>query len=243
MAKYIKKFDSNSAIDTHISSALYEDPAVYYSTNESSLYYNIFGNQEYVNLALPSGTLWATCNVGASSPDEYGYYLSWGELEDKNTNRYTWSNYKFTGTPTKYNSTDGLTVLEPADDAANYHMGGGWHIPTKEQIQELLDNTTQTNSTYNSVAGRYFTSNINGNKIFIPFAGGKWYDNDGGYGTNLYIWSSSLRTNSKTFAYCTSNSNGSTILTNSFTRRDGLSVRGVLNKIKLTDFIETEQLR
>lgn len=229
MGKYIHEYTTETDLNSSYSSGSYREPFVGYADDTEKIRYNFMGDRGYVDLGLPSGTLWATCNVGASSPEEYGYYLAWGELTDKNTDRYTWANYIWGSgnSRLKYTNSDGYIQLLLEDDAANYHMGDDWHIPTKEQIQELLDYTTQVNASYKGVAGRYFVSTINGKMIFIPFAGGKWYDNDGGYGTNLYIWSSTLRTDNKDFAWCTSNSSGQSVLVNSFTRRDGLSVRGV----------------
>ena len=124
-----------------------------------------------VDLGLPSGTIWAECNLGASSPEEYGDYYAWGETELKN--KYSWNTYKF-GTKdnlTKYNEEDGKTILDPEDDAAHVVLGGEWHMPTKEQIQELFDNTTIEDSELNGVKGTLFTSKTNGNTLFFPFSG------------------------------------------------------------------------
>ena len=110
----------------------------------------------YVDLGLPSGTLWATCNVGAETPEGYGDYYAWGETEPKTT--YNWSTYQYAnGTSlddlqlTKYCSqfffgydgfTDNLTTLLPEDDAATVNWGAGWCMPTADQWGELLDNTS-----------------------------------------------------------------------------------------------------
>ena len=159
----------------------------------------------YVDLGLPSGTKWATCNVGATTPEGYGNYYAWGETEPKTT--YNWSSYKWcngsSSTLTKYNTkssygtVDNKTVLELADDAARANWGGAWRMPTYAAWTELRNNCTWTwTSNYNgtSVAGRIVTSNINGNSIFLPAAGyrGDGDLNDaGGYGD---FWSSSLGT-------------------------------------------------
>jgi hypothetical protein len=94
---------------------------------------------DYVDLGLPSGTLWATMNIGASSATDPGSYFAWGETSTKST--YTENNYVF-GTEsniTKYNASDGKTRLELSDDAAHVLSGGGWHIPTSDQLRELCD--------------------------------------------------------------------------------------------------------
>ena len=87
---------------------------------------------DYVDLGLPSGTLWATCNVGADSPESYGDYYAWGEKYRKID--FLWQNYEFGGCGReKYCKSDGLLVLEPEDDVAQCRWHFGWRIPTKEQ--------------------------------------------------------------------------------------------------------------
>ncbi len=130
---------------------------------------------EYVDLGLPSGTLWATCNVGATSPEGYGDYFAWGETEPKST--YDWSTYKWAQynsstsgwEMTKYTNTETET-LEAADDAATVNWGGDWRIPTVTEYQELVDNCTWTWTTLNGVNGYSIVGN-NGNSIFFPAAG------------------------------------------------------------------------
>ena len=158
----------------------------------------------YVDLGLPSGTLWATCNVGANAPEEYGDYFAWGETQSKDT--YNWSTYQYcngsNNTFTKYcnNSsygyngfTDNLTTLLPEDDAATANWGGNWRMPTQSEWQELIDNTTVTRTYLYGVFGRLFTAS-NGNSLFLPAAG--CYDDNGlnWVGNYSYYWSSSLST-------------------------------------------------
>jgi hypothetical protein len=146
---------------------------------------------------LPSGTLWATCNVGANSLEEYGDYFAWGETTPKST--YNWSTYFDTdngNTFKKYNNYGGLTELLPEDDAATVNWGSVWQIPSFAQIQELCNsNYTMTEWTQlNGVNGRKITSKSNGNTIFLPAAGYRnstSYDNAGSEG---YYWSRSLDT-------------------------------------------------
>ena len=99
-------------------------------------------------------------------------YFAWGETEPKET--YSWATYKWCdGTDaniTKYNTADGKTILEPADDAAQVHWGGNWRMPTKEELQELIDSCQWERVTLNSVIGNKITG-PNGNSIFIPAAG------------------------------------------------------------------------
>ena len=143
---------------------------------------------EYVDLGLPSGTLWATCNIGASSPEDYGDYFAWGETTGYNDGKtiFDWSTYKWCNgdwnKQTKYcpNSeygnngyTDNLKELESADDAAYVNWGPAWRMPSKEQLAELINSsyTTTTWTTQNGVNGLLITSNTNGNSVFLPAAG------------------------------------------------------------------------
>ncbi|MBQ3709450.1 MAG: hypothetical protein II887_01965 [Bacteroidales bacterium] len=162
------------------------------------------GEHEYVDLGLPSGTLWATCNVGANAPEEYGDYFAWGETTPKTT--YNWSTYKYCNGDinqlTKYCNdassgyngfTDDLTSLLPEDDAATVNWGNGWRMPTDAEWTELYQNTTCTWTTQNGVNGRRFTAS-NGNSLFLPAAGDQWNDEPHYAGSKGYYWSSSLYT-------------------------------------------------
>ena len=161
------------------------------------------GNHEYVDLGL--SVKWATCNVGASKPEDYGDYFAWGETTTKST--YDWSTYKYCNgsynTLTKYNnsssygSVDNKTTLELADDAARANWGGSWRMPTDAELTELREQCTWTWTTQNGVNGYKVTSKKSGytNKsIFLPAAGCR-YDSSlfsaGSYGC---YWSSSLYT-------------------------------------------------
>ena len=181
-----------------------------YATNS---FVTVYGNQlsfttaddyVYVDLGLPSGLLWATCNVGADTPEAYGDYFAWGETQPKDT--YNWSTYQYCNgsynTLTKYcnNSsygyngfTDNLTTLLPEDDAAAANWGGNWRMPTKEEFQELYNNTTVTWTQQNGVNGRLFTAS-NGNSLFLPAAGFRSSSSLYNAGSRGRYWSSSLHT-------------------------------------------------
>lgn len=196
---------------------------------------------DWVDLGLPSGLLWATRNVGASSPTDYGDYFAWGETSPKSD--YIWQTYQWGDNGlqlTKYNTdasngpVDNLTTLQPDDDAATANYGG--RMPTKEEWQELLDNTTSTWTTINGVKGRCFTG-PNGNSIFLPAAGTPNHTESGEF-SDFYIagwygfyWSSSLLTSYTLFAWnLTFESTGATMnyWNNSPSRCKGYSVRAVL---------------
>ena len=185
-----------------------------------------------VDLGLPSGTIWATCNLGASSPEEYGYYYAWGETEPKDS--YYWKNYKFGEneynlTKYNYNIEDGKTILDSEDDAAHVVLGGKWHIPTEEQIKELLDNTTSRISELNGVYGRLFTSKTNGNTLFFPYSG---YKSGSSFYRSGYIgkyWSSSINKSIPNYVITLYIKFNDSKFEDSY-RREGYSVRGVLDK-------------
>ncbi len=197
------------------------------------------GNHEFVDLGLPSGTLWATCNVGANAPEECGDYFAWGETEPKTT--YYWDTYKWCNGDyhnlTKYcdNSeygyngfTDNLTTLLSEDDAATANWGSGWRMPTAEEWQELCQNTTHRWTTQNGVNGRLFTAS-NGNSLFLPAAGTREEDDLLDDGLNGYYWSRSLITDGPNGAWdLTFWSNDAYVYVD--LRCPGFSVRPVRNK-------------
>ena len=197
-------------------------------------------NHEYVDLGLPSGTLWATCNVGATTPEGYGDYFAWGETQPKSY--YDWSTYKYcnggnSNQLTKYcdypysgynGFTDNLTILQPTDDAATANWGNGWSTPTREQWQELIDNTTHTWTTRNGVNGRLYTAS-NGQKLFLPAGGNHLGSNLCSVGSCGYYWTSvlyGLPSDAGRLLF-DSLGNSSEILNEE--RADGLSVRPVRN--------------
>ena len=173
------------------------------STNQSH------NGHEYVDLGL--SVKWATCNVGANSPEEYGDYFAWGETEPKED--YFWSTYKYCNgdedSMTKYctNSTWGIvdnkTTLDLKDDAAHVNWGGKWRMPTKEEQDELRDknNCTWEWTTQNGVKGYKVTSVKNGNSIFLPAAVSRGRDYLGRADSHGYYWSSSLDAGYSSNAY------------------------------------------
>ena len=194
---------------------------------------------EYVDLGLPSGTLWATCNVGASKPEGYGNYYAWGETTTKDI--YNTDTYKYVNgdskTLTKYcnNSTfgdngftDNLSMLQGRDDPA-ISWGSGWHLPSKAQCDELLANTNNKWTTQNGVAGRLFTSKKNGKTLFLPAAGTRSDNELYGAGSSGYYWSRSLVADAP-FEVWTLFFSSDNRQVNSFYRYSGSSVRPVREK-------------
>ena len=186
-----------------------------FTTTESSY--------EYVDLGL--SVKWATCNVGATTPEEYGDYFAWGEVETKTT--YSWATYKWCNgsynTTTKYSSEDSKTVLDTSDDAAAANWGSAWRMPTANEIDELLNNCTWTWTTQNGVNG-YKVTGSNGNSIFLPAAGARSGDQLHEAGSNGYYWSSSLYNNNNAYYLNIGSTQKSR---NSTYRCDGYPVRPV----------------
>ena len=198
---------------------------------------------EYVDLGLPSGTMWATCNVGASKPEDEGLLFQFGRVDGY---KYGDENHKFrtmeqniqdTGDEYTSVTTSGKTynvgeTLDFDDDVAHINMDGIWRMPTNDELQELIDNTTQKVKTINEVQCMLFTSNINEHQLFIPFVG-YWYEEDGGFiesGSYAFVWSSQVfpyHVGTAYLLYCSSSGNANIYL---YSRSSAFSVRGVFKK-------------
>ena len=126
---------------------------------------------------------WANCNVGASTPEEYGDYFAWGEVHPKK--EYSYNTYTYGLDP---------KTLPPHADAATVNWGGAWRMPTDAEWAELINNCTCTWTTQNGVYGKNVTSKINGNSIFLPAAGIRYDSSLSSAGSYGYYWSSSLYT-------------------------------------------------
>ena len=178
--------DLEPATNYHVRAYALRGLEYYYGEDKSFSTMSIGGEDidghSWVDLGLPSGTLWATCNVGANAPEEFGYYFAWGEIQPKDT--FNWDTYKYCKNGNEYmltkycddasygynNYTDNLTVLQHSDDAATANWGNDWRIPTIEEWKELDQNTTHIYTTQHGVYGYLFTA-VNGNSIFLPAAG------------------------------------------------------------------------
>lgn len=165
-------------------------------------------NELYVDLGLPSGTLWATCNIGATSPEDYGDYFAWGETEGYYSGKTTFTSgnykwYKGRMKMTKYcdysnygynGFTDNKTELDPEDDAAYVNWGSAWRMPSEAQCRELINSsyTTSEWTTENGINGRKITSKTNGNSIFLPATGYRGNASLDDAGSRSLCWSRTL---------------------------------------------------
>ena len=164
---------------------------------------------EWVDLGLPSGLKWATCNVGANSPSDYGNYYAWGETSTKSN--YDWSTYCYCNgsynsltkynTDSSYGTVDNRTRLEMTDDAARANWGGSWRMPTDAEWTELRNNCNWTWTTQDGKNGYRVTSRTNGNSIFLPAAGNRYESSLSNAGSSGNYWSSSLRSDYPSHAW------------------------------------------
>lgn len=206
---------------------------------------NMHNGHEYVDLGLPSGLKWATCNVGATAPEGYGLYFAWGETigygqDASDGHMFNWANYKWCNgssstitkycTSSSYGAVDNKTVLDPEDDAASVNWGGSWRMPTEAEADELYTNCTWTWITQNGVNGRLVTG-PNGNSIFLPAAGCRYGGMINTGGTTGNFWYSSLYTDSPNNACGLSFQSGYVSTTSGGYRYFGQSVRPVFLKI------------
>ncbi len=189
--------------------------------------------------SIPSGVQWkqlwsggpyfADRNIGASSETDYGSYFSWGEVSTKQN--YSWETCEW-GThdnPTKYNSTDGKTTLDPEDDAAYWNWGGNCRMPTKAELQALIANTTNQWTTEYSVNGwKFIDKRDNTNYIFLPAAGRYNGEDNQNKGVLGLYWLSSKESNNVNVGRLSFNgSPSSSVTVDDAGRRSGLTVRAV----------------
>ena len=191
-----------------------------YEEIDSIVTYNVVENDEPVtppmsspaeaiDLGLPSGILWASCNVGATSPEEYGGYYAWGETEEK-TN-YSWSTYKWCNgdkdsmtkycTDSQYGTVDNKTTLDPEDDVAHVKWGGSWRMPTKAEQDELRTECDWERISINGVDGFKVKSRVNENFIFLPAAGNRNGSDVSAQGEGGTYWSATIQAKDSNNSY------------------------------------------
>jgi hypothetical protein len=254
MSKYLELVEG-SFTQEHLVKQQNQKPYVAYSIKDNDIIYSIKRESPYKMVDLGLSVKWADRNVGASSPEDAGLYFQWGDIIGYTADQvgkdkvFDWNNYKF-GTfsnLTKYNSTDNLTVLKSADDAATVHMGSQYRMPTKAEINELIEYTTQSFIDLDgnvlsqeddvidagNLKGVKFTSktvkddNNEFTSIFIPAAGscdGSLLNTTGMYGR---LWSSSLDDVTDDSARCLELDYGYILGGVVYERYIGMSIRGV----------------
>lgn len=198
----------------------------------------IVSKPQWVDLGLPSGILWADRNIGSNAPEDYGLYFQWGDVQGfsiKNANKFNWSNYKWcsgtSNTLTKYNynpsygTVDKTIFLENIDDAA-YQQNTNYKMPSKENLEELLNNTTSTWETLNDVNGIKITAS-NGNFIFIP-ANGQIQNDSIRYDKEYcYFWTNMVNTENRPNNAYSMYANSSGVDIGCAERDYGLGVRAI----------------
>lgn len=209
-----------------INKTLTKEGSMTFSATSATIMPTLWATPDALDMGV--SVKWATRNIGATSPEDYGDYFAWGETVPKDS--CTWNNYKFGNNKdnlTKYNAQDQLTKLLLEDDAVHVNWGNNWRMPTKEEYKELIDNTTSewvTDYNGTGVSGRLFTAE-NGNTLFLPAAGivGEQH-----YAQNVYglYWSANCDGNA---GINLGISNDNNIYINNNPRSSGYSIRGVKN--------------
>lgn len=192
----------------NLNGKLYEGEVNSFVTlDESTVFGQAPEDVKAIDMGLPSGTKWASMNLGASNPTDAGLYYAWGETEGYNADGsddhlFAWAYYKWCKgtrssqtkycTSRAYGTLDNKTVLELADDAAYMNWGGEWRIPTNDEMKELIDNTVNEWTEQDEVEGYKFTSTSTGNSIFFPAKGCRVSESHYEDGTDCYYWLSSV---------------------------------------------------
>ena len=236
--KYLRKFETESDYNSYRNGSNFITPNVSHIVElehlpagdpRKSVMFSPYVEPPFkmVDLGLPSGLLWADRNVGASSPEDAGLYFQWGDTIGYTKDQigvdkvFNWANYwdSINGSNSNFNkyALDKLTILQPEDDAARVNMGSDWRIPTKTELQELIDNTTPTfidlqgNEfsqsevqsgviTKGNLKGVRFTGS-NGNSIFISASGSCYASTLSGTNSACYLLSSDLYPSSSSYIW------------------------------------------
>ena len=243
--KYLKKFQNHTAY-TAAESGL-DTPNVSYCENEMEIHYKPYvdptGGHAFVEIG---GVKWATMNIGASQPSDYGLYFAWGDTQGYTAEQvgsgegqkyFGWADYKYgngTSSPgatgmTKYNSTDGLTTLEAVDDAAVANWGGSWRMPTTAEFQALGAAVNTVWTQVNNVYGILCTDKTDSSKtLFFPAAGNCYNGSVRDVGLSGSYWSSSLYTTRRQYAYFLDFGSGDAFWDDDYLRCYGFAVRPVV---------------
>lgn len=213
ITSYLYSFDTSNLEEGKYVYRTYAviDGVTIYSDNMYE--FTVVSEGDWVDLGLPSGTIWATRNIGASKPEDYGDYFAWGETKPKSVydpSTYQWfkydeqkGRYLYTKycTSSSFGAVDNRTELELSDDAAYVNWGSGCRMPSMEQIIELIDKCNWTWTSLNGVVGQLGKSKYNKKTIFLPAAGGRYGSSLSGAGSYGDCWSRTLDTDGSFFAY------------------------------------------
>ena len=248
MGKFISNFDTTAELVAFSATTDFGKPHVSLTKDNSKVHFfdGPYKGHDYVEIG---GLKWATMNVGANSITDTGLYFQWGDTQGYTASQvgsgegqkyFGWADYKYgngTSSPgatgmTKYNSTDGKTVLESSDDAVQANWGGSWRMPTTAEFAALGSATTSAwtaNYQGSGVAGLVLTDKTDSSKVlFFPGAGNCGNGRVYGVGSNGYYLSSSLYASDVQYAYYMLFSSSNVLWRFSSYRCDGLSVRGVV---------------
>ena len=218
MGKFITNFDTTAELIAFSATTDFGRPHVSLTKDDSKIHYfeDPYKGHQYVEIG---GLKWATMNIGASQPSDYGLYFAWGDTQGYTAEQvgsgegqkyFGWADYKYgngTSSPgttgmTKYNATDGLTTLEDVDDAAVANWGGSWRMPTTAEFQALGAAVNTAWTQVNNVYGILCTDKTDSSKtLFFPAAGICFNGSVKNVGSSGRYWSSSLYTNLRQSAY------------------------------------------
>lgn len=241
MAKFITKFNTTSDLATFSATTNFGIPHVSLTKDDSKVHYfeDPYKGHQYVEIG---GLKWATMNIGASKPSDYGLYFAWGDTQGytyeqvgsgEGQKYFGWADYKY-GNPndtgiTKYNETDGKTILEAVDDAAVANWGGSWRMPTKADFQALGAAVDTEWTQVNTVYGILCTDKKDRSKtLFFPAAGLCYNGSVRSVGYNGNYWSSSLNASSRQSAYYLYFRSGLASWDSNYVRYYGCAVRPVV---------------
>ena len=196
--------------------------------------------ETYVDLGLPSGAKWATCNLGAVRPSDYGDYFAWADICPAMS--FTWNDYKYGGNGSsvpcsKYNSTDGITLVDGWEDPAFVALGNGWHMPNTFQVDELLANTTSAWTTQDGISGVTLTSQVNGKTIFFPAAGLWGASGKQGVGQGFGNWMNSLSAGTVFDGQVFDGNSQGTSRNDGLSRNSGVNIRPVCGGTYIYDSV------
>lgn len=249
MGNFISNFQTTAELATFSATTSFQRPHVSLTKDDKQVHFfkDPYNGHEYVEIG---GLKWATMNVGATGITDTGLYFQWGDTQGYTSSEvgtssgkkpFKWADYKYgngTSRPgatgmTKYNSTDGKTVLDLSDDAARANMGGEWRMPTTEEFQTLGNavNTTWTSITVDNVTvnGLLCTDKTDSSKtLFFPALGFCVNGSVSGVGGEGYYWGSSLNGGSTNNAWDLYFDNGRAIWVSNGSRYFGCAVRGVV---------------